>query len=169
MEGARAGDRLAFLSGRDFVAPLRKFAFSRCAHHGLQSVRAPDFARWRSEQRGASFSIRGENKKTSRLAKFPLRHGRAANPGEQSRPISPGGKTAMMAKLTVAYQKMSQRERIMTLAVAGILFLLVNLFVWRWLLGTIGTSRRELASRKATRSEQTVYMKERDLWARRDQ
>src|SRR5438552_14663405 len=64
---------------------------------------------------------------------------------------------------------MSQRERLMTLAVAGSLFLLVNLFIWRWLSGTISTSRRELASRKATRSEQTVYMKERDLWARRDQ
>jgi hypothetical protein len=75
----------------------------------------------------------------------------------------------MMAKLTGAYQRMSQRERTMTLAVAGILFLLINLFIWRWLLGTISTSRSELASRKATRSEQTVYMKERDLWARRDQ
>ena len=75
----------------------------------------------------------------------------------------------MMAKLTAAYQRMSQRERIMTLAVAGILFLLINIFVWKWLLGTISNSRSELAARKATRSEQSVYMKERELWAKRDQ
>jgi hypothetical protein len=75
----------------------------------------------------------------------------------------------MMAKLTAAYQRMSQRERIMTLAVAGILFLLVNIFIWRWLLGTISGSRSELATRRATRSEQTVYLKERELWAKRDQ
>src|SRR6202048_2336878 len=75
----------------------------------------------------------------------------------------------MMAKLTAAYQRMSQRERIMTLAVAGILFLLINIFIWRWLLGTIGGSRNELAARKANRSEQTVYLRERELWAKRDQ
>jgi hypothetical protein len=75
----------------------------------------------------------------------------------------------MMAKLTAAYQRMSQRERIMTLAVAGILFLLINIFIWRWLLGTISGSRNELAARKATRSEQTVYLRERELWAKRDQ
>jgi hypothetical protein len=75
----------------------------------------------------------------------------------------------MMAKLTAAYQRMSQRERIMTLAVAGILFLFMNIFIWSWLLGTISGSRSELATRKATRSEQTVYLRERDLWAKRDQ
>jgi len=75
----------------------------------------------------------------------------------------------MMAKLTAAYQRMSQRERIMTLAVAGVLFLLINIFVWRWLLGTISGSRNELSARKATRSEQTVYLRERELWAKRDQ
>jgi hypothetical protein len=75
----------------------------------------------------------------------------------------------MMAKLTAAYQRMSQRERIMTFAVAGILFLLINLFVWSWLLGTISGSRSELSARKSSRSEQNVYMRERELWARRDQ
>jgi len=75
----------------------------------------------------------------------------------------------MMAKLTAAYQRMSQRERIMTLAVAGILFLLINIFIWRWLLGTISSSRAELAARKSTRTEQTIYLRERELWAKRDQ
>ena len=75
----------------------------------------------------------------------------------------------MMAKLTAAYQRMSQRERIMTLVIAGILFLLINIFIWRWLLGTISGSRSQLAARKSTRAEQNVYMRERELWARRDQ
>jgi hypothetical protein len=75
----------------------------------------------------------------------------------------------MMAKLTATYQRMSQRERIMTLVVAGILLLLINIFIWRWLLGTISGSRNALAVRKATRSEQTVYLRERELWAKRDQ
>ena len=75
----------------------------------------------------------------------------------------------MMAKLTAAYQRMSQRERIMTLVVAGILLLLINIFIWRWLLGTISGSRNSLAARKANRSEQTVYLRERELWAKRDQ
>jgi hypothetical protein len=75
----------------------------------------------------------------------------------------------MMEKLTAAYQRMNQRERKMTLIIAGVLFVLINLFVWRWLLGSIGNSRRELASRKVTRSEQIVYIRERELWAKRDQ
>ena len=64
---------------------------------------------------------------------------------------------------------MSARERKMTLVIAAILFVLINLFVWRLLLGTIGNSRRELATRKSTRAEQVVYMRERELWAKRDQ
>src|SRR5438093_935502 len=38
LESARAGDRLALLSGRDLVAPLRKSALGGCADHGLQST-----------------------------------------------------------------------------------------------------------------------------------
>jgi len=75
----------------------------------------------------------------------------------------------MIEKLTAAYLKMSQRERMMTLGVCAILFLLINLFIWRMVLGSIGNSRRELAARKSTRVEQVVYMKERDLWAKREQ
>lgn len=75
----------------------------------------------------------------------------------------------MIEKLTAPYLRMSQRERLMTLVVGGILFLLINLFVWRMVLGSIGNSRRELADRKLTRAEQVVYMKEKDLWAKREQ
>ena len=75
----------------------------------------------------------------------------------------------MIEKLTAPYLRMSQRERLMTLVVSGILFLLINLFVWRLVLGSIGNSRRELAERKLTRAEQVIYMKEKDLWAKREQ
>ena len=75
----------------------------------------------------------------------------------------------MIEKLRADYLRMSRRERMMTLGVAGILFLLINLFVWRLVLGGISSSRRELALRKGTRTEQTVYMRERDLWAKRQQ
>src|ERR1700720_115539 len=63
VENDRTGDRLALLSSRDFVAPLRKFAVGRRAHHGLKSVCAPDFSRWRGGYRGVGLSVRGENKK----------------------------------------------------------------------------------------------------------
>src|SRR2546423_15528807 len=75
----------------------------------------------------------------------------------------------MIEKLRGAYLRMSRRERMMTLGVAGVLFLLINLFVCRLVLGGISSSRRELALRKGTRTEQTVYMRERDLWAKRQQ
>lgn len=75
----------------------------------------------------------------------------------------------MMEKLTAAYLRMNQRERTMTLVIGAILFLLINLFVWRLVLGSISNSRRELADRKTTRAEQVVYMKEKDLWAKREQ
>src|SRR5690348_282691 len=75
----------------------------------------------------------------------------------------------MIEKLNAAYLRMNQRERTMTLVISAILFLLVNLFVWRMLLGSISNSRRELADRKTTRAEQVVYMKEKDVWAKREQ
>ena len=75
----------------------------------------------------------------------------------------------MMEKLRAAYLRMNRREQIMTLAISAVLFLLINLFVWRLLLGSIGNSRRELAARRATRSEQVVYMREKDVWAKREQ
>jgi Tfp pilus assembly protein PilO len=75
----------------------------------------------------------------------------------------------MMAKWTAAYLRMNQRERVMTLAVAAILFLLINIFVWRMVLGSISNSRSELVARKSTRAEQVVYMRERDLWKKRQE
>lgn len=66
------------------------------------------------------------------------------------------------------YQRMTQRERRLTLMVAGVLFLLLNLLIWSKLFGVLANARAELALQKATRSEQSLYIKERDMWARRD-
>jgi hypothetical protein len=67
------------------------------------------------------------------------------------------------------YQRMNPRERRLVLIVAGALFLLLNLLIWSKLFGILGNARAELALRKATRDEQSLYIKERVLWARRDQ
>jgi hypothetical protein len=67
------------------------------------------------------------------------------------------------------YLKMTARERRLVLIVAGALFLLINLLVWSKLFSILSNARAELALQKATRDEQSIYIKEKDLWARRDQ
>jgi len=67
------------------------------------------------------------------------------------------------------YQRLNQRERTLALIVFGAILLLLNIIIWNKLFGILGRARAEVATRKATRAEQTVYIKERDLWLRRDQ
>ena len=67
------------------------------------------------------------------------------------------------------YQRMNQRERLLSWIVAGALIVLVNLVILSWLFGALGRARSELAARKAALAEQAVYVKERDLWTKRDQ
>lgn len=67
------------------------------------------------------------------------------------------------------YQRMNPRERRLAWIVSGAIFLIINLFIWSKLFDALGNARAELAVRKATRTEQGVYIKERDLWFRRDQ
>jgi hypothetical protein len=66
-------------------------------------------------------------------------------------------------------QRMNPRERMLSLVVAGTLFLLINLFLWSSLLGMLGRTRAEVAERKAQRKEQAVFLKERAMWEKRDQ
>lgn len=65
------------------------------------------------------------------------------------------------------YQRMNARERILSLIIAGVLFLLVNLFIWGKLLDAMRKTRSDLASRKATRAQQEVYLRESDMWEKR--
>lgn len=73
-----------------------------------------------------------------------------------------------MKFLTAWFERMNQRERLLSFAVAGLIFLLVNLFIWSRLLGAISIARADLATRQANRKEQAIFMKERALWKKRD-
>ena len=67
------------------------------------------------------------------------------------------------------YQRMNPRERLLSLIVAGIVAVLLNLWILSWIFGVLGVARKELATRKATMAEQALYVKERDLWMKRDE
>ena len=66
------------------------------------------------------------------------------------------------------YERMNPRERKLAWLISIAIFLLINLFVWSKLFDSISNARSELALRKSTREEQSAYIKERDLWSRRD-
>ena len=66
-------------------------------------------------------------------------------------------------------QKMNPRERKLALLVGGALFLLLNFLIWSKLFSILSNAQAELALRKATREEQKAYIKERDVWAHRDE
>ena len=66
------------------------------------------------------------------------------------------------------YQRMTQRERRLAWIVAGAIVLLINLLVWSKLFNVLGETKAELAVYRATRAEQEVFIKDRDLWERRD-
>lgn len=63
--------------------------------------------------------------------------------------------------------QMNQRERLLALSVAGILFLLINLAIWSALFGMSAEARKDYAEQKAARTEQKVYLKEEKTWKRR--
>jgi hypothetical protein len=67
------------------------------------------------------------------------------------------------------FSRMNQRERMLASIVGGVVFLFINLFIWSWIFGAIGRAQAELADRKAQRQQQAVFMKERDLWTKREQ
>jgi hypothetical protein len=71
-------------------------------------------------------------------------------------------------KLPAFYERMSARERLLVWIAGGAILALLNLLIWSWLLGALGRARAELAQRKSTRAEETVYMKERSIWEKRD-
>jgi hypothetical protein len=65
-------------------------------------------------------------------------------------------------------QRMNRRERILAGLVVLVVFSLANLFLWSWLFRAIGDSRAEVVKRKEKHVEQTVLLRESDLWAQRD-
>ncbi|MGB8339963.1 MAG: hypothetical protein WCE51_00105 [Chthoniobacterales bacterium] len=63
--------------------------------------------------------------------------------------------------------RMNQRERMLALTVAGILFLLINLAIWNALLGMSAGARDEYASERAARAEQQFYLVDEEMWRQR--
>lgn len=72
-------------------------------------------------------------------------------------------------KIPDFYSRMTARERLMLFGVLGIVFLLLNLFVWSWLTSAIRQGREDVRKREAQRKEQTIFIKERELWIKRDE
>ena len=66
-------------------------------------------------------------------------------------------------------QRLNRRERILGAIVAGGVFLLLNLYVWSKLLGSLEQARADLVERQNTRKVQQLYIKERGLWEKRAQ
>ena len=67
------------------------------------------------------------------------------------------------------YERMNPRERVLSWIIAGAIFVLLNLLIFSWMFGALGRARAELAVRKSSLAEQALYIKERDLWTKRDE
>jgi len=67
------------------------------------------------------------------------------------------------------YQRLSRRERLLSAIVAGVIFLLVNWYIWGKLLGALDRTRADLVARQNTRKVQDVFIRERALWDKRAQ
>ena len=63
--------------------------------------------------------------------------------------------------------RMNQRERILALAVAAILFLLVNYAIWSALFGMSADARAAYAEQRTARTAQKVYLEEEGMWKKR--
>ncbi len=67
------------------------------------------------------------------------------------------------------FQRMNQRERMLAAIVGGALFLLLNLLIWSSLFGALHSAKERLAERQAERAQQTIFLKERIMWQKRDE
>jgi hypothetical protein len=63
--------------------------------------------------------------------------------------------------------RMNSRERRLAYLVAGVLFALVNLFIWNALLGMSADARAQYADRRTDRAAQEVYLAEENMWQHR--
>jgi hypothetical protein len=67
------------------------------------------------------------------------------------------------------FERMNPRERKLAMIVAGALFLLINWIIWSSLLDAVGRTRSRLAEKQAARTQQTVFLRERKMWQKRDE
>lgn len=71
--------------------------------------------------------------------------------------------------ITAFLARMNRRERILSLAIGAVVFLLLNLFIWSSLFGTLRKAKSDLASRKSVRTQQLVFLREKKMWEKRDE
>ena len=74
-----------------------------------------------------------------------------------------------MIMMPAFFQRLNRREQVLSMIVGGALFLLLNVFIWSALLGAASTARADGAVRKTARDQQSVFLKERKLWEKREQ
>jgi hypothetical protein len=67
------------------------------------------------------------------------------------------------------YQRLNQRERLLSALVAGVIFLLLNWYIWGKLFSALDRARADLVARQNTRKVQDVFIRERTLWEKRAQ
>ncbi len=67
------------------------------------------------------------------------------------------------------YQRMNPRERVLAWVAAGTVFALLNFFILDWVFGALASAQKQISARRATLAEQALYVKERDLWTKRDE
>jgi hypothetical protein len=67
------------------------------------------------------------------------------------------------------YHRMNPRERVLSWIVAGTVFVLLNLWILSRVLGALGGAHKEVVERRAKLAEQALYVKERDLWTKREE
>src|SRR6266513_6269006 len=67
------------------------------------------------------------------------------------------------------YHRMNPRERVLSWVVAGTIFVLLNLWILSWILGGLGGAHKEVVERQSKVAEQALYVKERDLWTKREE
>ena len=65
--------------------------------------------------------------------------------------------------------RMNPRERVLAWVAAGTVFVLLNLFILNWIFGALASAQKRAAARRSALAEQTLYVKERDLWTKRDE
>jgi hypothetical protein len=67
------------------------------------------------------------------------------------------------------YNRMNPRERLLSWVVAGTIFVLLNVWILSRIFGAVGGSHKEVVARRAKLAEQALYIKERDLWNKREE
>ncbi len=65
------------------------------------------------------------------------------------------------------FQRMNRRERVLSLIILALGFVLLNYYIWSSMLGSYQRARRDLVTREGLRAQQQVFLRERKMWETR--